>query len=142
MAILPLDPTTLMGRVGQATITVGPAATAIAAGSGDLPVLATPRMVALMEEAACAALAGALPDGLTSVGTRVDVAHRAASPLGWVVTATARVTGVSGARVTFEVVATHSRPVGVSGGDEAAEIGGGTHVRVVVERESFLAGLQ
>lgn len=95
-----------------------------------------------MEEAACAALAGALPDGLTSVGTRLDVAHRAASPLGSVVTATARVTAVSGARVTFEVTAAHSRPVGASGGDETVEIGGGTHVRVVVEREAFLTGLQ
>jgi predicted thioesterase len=114
---------------------VTPAATAIAAGSGDLPVLATPRMIALMEEAACALLAAVLPDDATSVGTRIDVRHSAPSPLGVRVTARATVVAVDGARVTFDVSAAHALA------DASVEIGRGTHVRVVVDRARFLAGL-
>ena len=112
-----------------------PAATAIAAGSGDLPVLATPRMIALMEEAACTLLASDLPDEATSVGTRVDVRHSVPSPLGARVTARATVVGVDGARITFDVTAWHG-PV-----DSRVEIGRGTHVRAVVDREAFLSKL-
>ena len=112
-----------------------PAATAIAAGSGDLPVLATPRMIALMEEAACALLAAVLPDDATSVGTRIDVRHSAPSPLGVRVTARATVVSIDGARVSFDVSATHAVA------DASVEIGRGTHVRVVVDRARFLAGL-
>lgn len=126
-----LDAATLTGATGSATITVTEADTAIAAGSGDLPVLATPRMIALMEQAACAALAPALPSGATSVGVRVDVRHTAPSPVGAVVTATARVTQVSGARVSLEVAAVQER-------DGASNpIGAGTHTRVVVDRATF-----
>jgi fluoroacetyl-CoA thioesterase len=125
----------LVGRWADASVEVTPAATAIAAGSGDLPVLATPRMIALMEEAACNVLAGALPDEATSVGTRVDVRHTAPSPLGARITARAAVVGVDGARVTFEVTAWHG-PV-----ESSVEIGRGTHVRVVVDRETFLSSL-
>jgi fluoroacetyl-CoA thioesterase len=125
----------LVGRWAEASIEVTPAATAIAAGSGDLPVLATPRMIALMEEAACSVLAGALPEGATSVGTKVDVRHTAPSPLGARVTARATVVGVDGARVTFEVTAWHG-PL-----ESRVEIGRGTHVRAVVDRDSFLSSV-
>ena len=125
----------LVGRWAEASIEVTPAATAIAAGSGDLPVLATPRMIALMEEAACTLLAAALPDEATSVGTRIDVRHSVPSPLGARVTARATVVGVSAARITFEVTAWHG-PV-----DSRVEIGRGTHVRAVVDREAFLSKL-
>lgn len=128
-----LDAHALVGRTSSATLSVTPAATAIAAGSGDLPVLATPRLIALMEEAACGALAPALPDNATSVGTHVDIQHVAPSPLGAAVTATATVTSVAGRRVTFDVSAVH-----IAGGTQA-EIGRGTHTRVVVDRERFLA---
>lgn len=126
----------LVGRIGTASVVVSPAGTAITAGSGDLPVLATPRLVALLEEAACAALTGVLPPESTSVGTRIDVRHRVPSPVGAHVTATARVTDVSGTRITFDVSATHE------GGGAAIEIGSGTHTRVVVEREAFLGALE
>lgn len=123
----------LVGRMADVRLDVTDADTAIAAGSGDLPVLATPRMVALMEQAACAALADALPTGSTSVGTHVDVRHLAASPVGSTVVARATITAVSGSRVTFAVTAV--------GSDGATELGTGTHTRVVVERDAFLAGL-
>ena len=126
-----LDDVIQAGATGSATITVTDADTAIAAGSGDLPVLATPRMVALMEQAACAALAPALPAGSTSVGVHVDVRHTAPTPVGAVVTATARVTQVSGARILLEVTAEQDR-------DGVTEpIGAGTHTRVVVDRATF-----
>lgn len=123
----------LVGTVGTATLDVTPAATAIAHASGDLPVLATPRMIALMEEAACAALEPVLLPESTSVGIHVDVRHGVASPLGATVTATARISEVAGTRVTFEVLASHDRD------GEAVEIGRGAHRRVIVDREAFLA---
>lgn len=123
----------LVGTVGTASLEVTPATTAIALGSGDLPVLATPRMVALMEEAACAAIADVLMPESTSVGIHVDVRHGVASPLGASVTAAARVTEVDGTRISFNVTATHRR------GGEAVEIGRGTHRRVIVDREAFLS---
>lgn len=125
----------LVGRWAEASIEVTPAATAIAAGSGDLPVLATPRMVALMEEAACTLLASTLPDEATSVGTRVDVRHSVPSPLGARVSARATVVGVDGVRITFEVTAWQGPA------DSRVEIGRGTHVRAVVDRETFLSRL-
>lgn len=127
-----LDAATLTGATGSASITVTDADTAITAGSGDLPVLATPRMIALMEQAACSALAPALPPESTSVGVHVDIRHTAPSPIGVVVTASARVTQVSGSRVVLEVSAEQSRD-GVS-----EPIGTGTHTRVVVDRAIFL----
>ena len=126
-----LDAATLTGATGSATITVTDDDTAIAAGSGDLPVLATPRMIALMEQAACAALAPALPSGTTSVGVRIDVRHTAPTPIGVTVTARARVTEISGTRVVLEVSAEQER-VGVG-----ELIGAGTHTRVVVDRSAF-----
>lgn len=126
---------TLLDRGGQAQTAVTTYATAIALRSGDLPVLATPRLVALMEEAACAAIDGLLPPGTTTVGTRMDIEHLAPSPLGAIVTAHARVVSTSGARIEFEVTAQHAR------GDEVRDIGRGTHTRVAVDRAAFLARL-
>lgn len=124
---------TLVGSTGEASVEVVPAATAIAAGSGDLPVFATPRMIALMEEAACAALAGVLPAQSTSVGTHVDVRHLAPSPLGARVVARATIVEVTGAKLRFEVTASHDDH------GRVVEIGRGTHTRVVVDRETFLS---
>jgi fluoroacetyl-CoA thioesterase len=123
------------GAEGVVDHVVSDSMTAIAAGSGDLPVLATPTLVALMEAAACKALAHHLPGGLTSVGSRIDVRHLAPSPVGAQVSAHARVTGVDGAKVTFDVEASHHV------GGVSVEIGRGTHVRVIVERGAFLNAL-
>lgn len=121
----------------QATIVrrVAPADTAAAVGSGDLPVLATPVVVTLMEEAACAAVADALPGSHTTVGIHLDVRHTAPSPVGAVVRATATVTEVDGRRLVFEVSAQHE----LAGGSGA--IAAGTHTRMLVDRAAFLAKL-
>lgn len=121
-----------MATTGTATLsfTVGPDDTALALGSGDLAVLATPRLVAWAEAATCAAIAAELASGRTSVGTRVVLDHRAASGIGDTVSVTARVSHRDGRLVRFEVVAT-----------DTAErlVGHGEVTRVVVDRERFVA---
>lgn len=122
--------TALLHRIGRAELVVDANDTAIAAGSGDLPVLATPRLVALMEAAACEALAGSVPADHTSVGSHIDLRHTRPSIIGSRVRATATIAEISGGRVRFVVEA-------VQDDDEAAVIGTGTHTRVVVRREDF-----
>lgn len=111
---------------------VTPELTAEHMGSGDMPVLATPAMIALMERAAKDLVAAELPEGETSVGIEMSVSHDRATPVGAEVTATAEVTEVDGRRVVFSVEAQ-------AGG---AKIGGGRHVRFIVNRERFLKKLQ
>ncbi|HEY6501765.1 MAG TPA: thioesterase family protein [Streptosporangiaceae bacterium] len=120
------------GRRAEVTIATGPEDTAAALGSGDVPVLGTPRLLALAEAATVRALDGALAPGQTSVGTSVRLEHTAASPVGMRVTVTAELTGVDGRRVTFAIEATDA------GG---TVVGLGTVERVVVDREKFLARL-
>ena len=118
-----------LGRTGRAETTVTPDNTAAAMGSGSLPVFATPAMVALMEEAAVNACRGALDEGETTVGTRMEVSHDAASPLGMAVRAEAALTAVEGGK----------RALSVRAGEAAGPIGGGVHQRFVVTAERFLA---
>lgn len=106
--------------------------TAANVGSGLLPVYATPAMIALMEKCASACVAPALETGKTSVGTRLDVKHIAASPIGIRITCTATLTEVDGRRLVFRVEAS----------DEAGLIGEGTHERFIVDSERFLAKCQ
>jgi fluoroacetyl-CoA thioesterase len=114
------------------TYTVGEQDTAAALGSGSLPVLATPRLLAWAEAATCAALEPDLPPGRTSVGSRVQLEHRAASGVGEQVTVTAELRHRDGRLVRFEVVAEDSRGTVVG----HAEI-----TRVVVDVDRFLARL-
>ena len=100
-----------------------------AVGSGLLPVLATPVMTALMEQAAATAIGEFLPEGWTSVGISLDIEHTSATPLGMGFRAEAEVTAVEGRKVLFAVRAY----------DDAGEIGHGTHARFAVESEPFLA---
>lgn len=102
--------------------------TALEVGSGSLLVYATPCMVALMEGAACEAIASALPDGKTSVGTMLNIAHLSATPVGLEVYAEAEVTEVEGNIITFAVNAY----------DEAGKIGEGIHKRAVISSQRFL----
>ena len=102
--------------------------TAQEVGSGSLLVYATPCMVALMEGAACEAIAGALKDTETTVGTMLNIEHTSATPVGLEVRAEAEVTAVEGKVITFSVNAY----------DEAGEIGHGTHQRVIVSTQRFL----
>ena len=117
-----------VGTSATVRLVVGDADTAIALGSGDVRVLGTPRIVALMEQAAVSVLAGTLDDGDTSVGTRIAVDHLAASPVGAVVTATAEIVGLNGRAVSFRLVV-H---------EEDRQVAIGDHVRFVVDRERFV----
>ena len=120
------------GVSGEAKGVVTADNTAVAMRSGDVPVFATPALVALMEESAVAALAPYLEAGQTSVGVQVQVRHLAATPVGVPVRAVARVMLIEGRRVTFRVVAY----------DEKQSIGEGQHERMIVDRARFLERAQ
>ena len=117
---------------GCASAVVAGEDTAQAMGSGLVPVLATPRMIALMEEAAVNAVQSGLLPGETTVGVRLETSHDAATPVGMKVTAWAEVTAVEGRNITFAVWAE----------DSVEQIGRGTHQRAVVQTERFLARVQ
>lgn len=102
--------------------------TAAAFGSGNVLVLATPMMVTLMENAALKAVQEHLEVGMTTVGTHLDVSHKAATPLGMKATAEAELIEIKGKKLIFKVVAR----------DEKEIIGEGTHTRYIVETEKFL----
>lgn len=125
------------GLTGRATLVVSDADTAAAVGSGDVPVLATPRVVALAEEATVRAVAAGLPAGATTVGTRVAFDHTAATGLGATVVADAVLTHVEGRQLRFEV-----RVFEVIGGADGPTVATGTVGRAVVDRERFLARLR
>ena len=117
------------GLTAEIGLVVGETDTAGIFRSGDVPVLATPRLVALCEEATVAALSGQLPDGATTVGTRVEIDHTRPSKTGDTVTARATLVGVDERRRQFTVTVTDhdTTPIAV------ARIW-----RVVVERDRFL----
>jgi predicted thioesterase len=117
------------GITGTSEITVSEDMLACRVGSGLVEVFSTAMMIAWMEATAVALVQDALPEGMTTVGTRVDVAHVAATPCGMKVTFTAELTAMSanGKGLTFKV----------SAHDEAGLIGEGVHERVVVNREKF-----
>ncbi|MEV6842539.1 hotdog domain-containing protein [Actinoplanes sp. NPDC051411] len=91
------------GMVARVELTVTDADTAQALGSGDVPVLATPRVLALAEAATVAATARQMPGGVTTVGTRAEIDHRAAATVGRTVIATATLAKVDGRNLTFDV---------------------------------------
>lgn len=116
-------------HVSQLTVT--DAHTAIAMGSGDMPVLATPVMMALMENAAMLAVVDHLPEGCTTVGGHIASSHIKPSKLGDTVTATATVTHVDGKKIEFKVEARC--------GDTL--LGEGSHLRFIVDKEKFMSRL-
>lgn len=107
---------------------VGDDDTALAMRSGDVPVLATPRLIALCEEAAVEAVSGALPEGRTTVGMRVQLDHLAPTAVGRSVTAEATLEKVEGRRLTFTV----------SAADDRGLVAAGRVTRVVVDVDQFL----
>ncbi len=117
-----------IGARGQRDLVVAQEHTALHWGSGLLPVLSTPQMVALMELAAVEAVDRKLPPGFQTVGTHLDVHHMAATPLGMRVTAWAELTAIEGRKLVFHVEA-H---------DEAGKVGEGTHERFIIEVERFM----
>ncbi|KRC56879.1 MULTISPECIES: thioesterase family protein [unclassified Nocardioides] len=125
--------------MGEATVrfTVTDDDTAAALGSGSLPVLGTPRLLAWCEAATCAAVAPELGDGETSVGTRIDLEHLAATAVGGTVEVTARQVYADGRLRRYAVSA---RAVGPD--DRAGKlVGSGEVTRVVVDAERFLSRL-
>ena len=119
------------GLSHSSQLTVTEAVTAITMGSGDMDVLATPAMMALMENAAMLAVAEHLPEGCTTVGGHIASSHLKPSRLGDTITATATVTKVDGKKIEFKVEARC--------GDTL--LGEGTHLRFVVDRTRFLSRL-
>lgn len=116
-----------IGMTGRAEMVVGTRDTAPRVGSGKIEVLATPVMISLIEEAALDAVEAALPEGMQSLGTHLDVSHVAATPTGMRVRATAELIEVDGRTLRFRVRAE----------DEMDLIGEGTHARVVVTAARF-----
>jgi fluoroacetyl-CoA thioesterase len=116
------------GLSAKLELTVTDADTAQSLGSGDVPVLGTPRVLALAEAATVAATARQMPGGVTTVGTRADVDHRAPSPVGRTVLATATLTKVDGRKLTFEVTVK-------DGEDVVAEV---RVDRVLLDRQRFI----
>ena len=115
------------GMKATTEIVVGTRDTAHHVGSGRIKVLATPVMVMLLEEAALKAVEDFLPPGMQTVGTRLDISHVAATPVGMRVVAHAEVTEVAGRKLTFRVWAE----------DEIELIGEGVHERIEVRLEGF-----
>ena len=112
----------------RSELTVTDAVTAIRMGSGEMPVLATPAMLALMENAAMLAVADVLPEGCTTVGGRIESSHLKPSKIGDEVCATAEVTKVDGKKIEVKVAAYC--------GDVL--LGEGTHRRFIVDRQRFI----
>lgn len=119
------------GLRGTAETRVTPPLTAAVLGSGDVPVYGTPAMVALMEAAAVQALAGHLGPDETTVGTWLEIAHLAPTPVGAQVRAEAELTAVEGRTLHFAVTAV----------DHQGKIGEGRHRRALISRSRFLAKL-
>ena len=120
--------TITLGLTGEQTTTVSDSLTAIAFGSGSLPVYATPALIALMEAAAVDAINHLIPTHQTSVGTFISIKHLAASALGQTIRARAEVTHVEGNQISFTVQAWDSKQL----------IGEGTHTRFIVDIERFM----
>jgi fluoroacetyl-CoA thioesterase len=121
---VPLQP----GLCAVVSLVVETTDTAIALHTGDVPVLATPRLVSLAEEATLKAVEGHLAGGTTTVGYRVQVDHLAPVPVGDRVQAEAVLEAVEGRRLTFRVSMT----------DDRGLVGAGRITRVIVERDRFL----
>ena len=121
-----------LGLSARVESTVAEADTAQSLGSGDVPVLGTPRVLALAEAATVAATARLMPGGVTTVGTRAEIEHRAATPVGRLVTALATLTKVDGRKLTFEVSVR-------DGEDLVAEV---RVERVILDRQRFIAKAQ
>ncbi len=120
------------GLTAQLELTVGPADTAEHFSSGDVPVLATPRLIALCEEASCRATDGHLDESQSSVATRVQFDHLAPVAVGSVVLAEATLVKVEGRRLIFTVSAARLEDEG------GGLVGAGRVTRVVVDRSAFL----
>ena len=121
-----------IGLKHTSDLKVTDAVTAIAIGSGDMPILASPIMMALMENVAMLAVKDELPEGCTTVGGHIESSHLKPSKIGDKVSATAEVTRVDGKKIEFRVTA--------YSGDIL--LGEGTHLRFIVDKERFMSRLK
>ncbi len=117
-----------VGTVHEINVTVEDNMTAESMKSGSLPVLATPYMIALMEQASAELCQPFLPEGISTVGTMVNIQHLAATSLGAPVRTVATLTAFDGRKASFDVVSY----------DNAGEIGRGTHERFTIKVDSFI----
>lgn len=117
-----------IGLKGEACVEVVPENTAAAAGSGALPVFATPCLIALMEQAAMTSVQPFLAEGQGTVGSRIEVSHLAATPVGMAVRAESELVEIDRRRLVFTVKA--------CAGEEL--IGEGRHERFIIDNERFL----
>lgn len=124
VSVVPVRP----GLCAVVDLEVGEDDTSIALRSGEVPVLATPRILALVEEASVRALDGVLDDGVSTVGMRVQLEHISPTPIGGVVRAEAHLEKVEGRRLLFHV----------SAKDERGLVAAGKVTRVVVDVERFM----
>lgn len=122
-----------VGLTASGSFTVGDADTAAALGSGDVPVLATPRLIAWSEAVTVRALGGHIADDATTVGTRVVLDHLGATAVGTDVTIDVVLSAVDGRNLRFDVHAWQ---------DENVTVGRGSVSRVLVDRERFLGRLR
>ena len=121
-----------VGLTYTASATVTEALTAASMGSGDMAVLATPAMMALMENAAMLAVAAHLPEGSTTVGGHIESSHLCPTPVGAEVTATATLDKMDGRKLYFSVSAHQGETL----------LGEGKHLRFIVDRERFMSKVQ
>jgi predicted thioesterase len=121
---MPLAP----GLTASVTLVVDDADTALALGSGDVPVLGTPRVIALAEQASIVAIGNELAEGRTTVGYQVQLAHLTPTPVGGTVVAEATLEQIEGRRLTFRVSVNDARGL----------VAAGRITRVVVERARFI----
>lgn len=121
-----------IGAEAESRICVGKGDTALARGSGDMDVFATPAMIALAENAAMKAVAPFLGEGETTVGSMIAMSHLKPTAPGDTVAARARLVEMDGRKLTFAIEAS----------DSEGEIGEGRHIRYIVNREKFLSKLK
>ena len=121
-----------IGKIHEVNVVVDESMTAATMKSGSLDVLATPYMIALMEQASAELCQQYLPEGISTVGTMINIQHLAATSLGAPVRAVATLTDFDGRKASFEIVAY----------DNAGVIGKGTHERFTIKVESFLKKTQ
>ena len=117
------------GIKGSRSVEVTESNTAMALGSGNLPVFATPAMIALIEQTASESVAPFLEEGASTVGTHLDIAHTSATPVGMTATCETELVEVDRRRLVFSVTVR----------DAKGEIGSGTHERFVVDVEKFMS---
>lgn len=116
------------GIKGAQSIEVTEDNTALSLGSGDLPVFATPAMIALIEKTASLSVASYLDIGTSTVGTHLDVEHSSATPIGMTVVCETELTGIDRRRLVFSVRVYDSK----------GDVGSGTHERFIVDSEKFM----